>query len=170
MAGRVLLVPAVSPLAVLPQLFPFVGLSLAVDALSAFFLLVISLVAAAAAIYGPAYLRAHLEREASTARTTVQAVALNARLAPPRHVSALMSGVMLKVAVYGIARFGFDLLAPAAGPLPPSWGRRRSRRLRPLNGFVSEWMTFQALLLGGASGLAAAFAAEPPAELPLRHR
>lgn len=61
-AVRVLLVPAVSPLAVLPQLFPFVGLSLAVDALSAFFLLVISLVAAAAAIYGPAYLRAHLER------------------------------------------------------------------------------------------------------------
>ncbi len=36
--------------------------------------------------------------------------------------------------------------------------------LPPLNGFVSEWMTFQALLLGGvrlggASGLAAAFAA-----------
>ena len=35
--------------------------------------------------------------------------------AAPSHVSALMSGVMLKVALYGIFRFGFDLLAPAAG-------------------------------------------------------
>ena len=239
-AVQVLLVPAASPLgADLPQLFPFVRMSLAVDALSAFFLLVISLVAAAAAIYGPAYLRAHLEKEAPAARTTVQTVALNAFVASmallvcagdaftflffweamtlasyalvvsetenaestragllyfvmahagtafllvvflvlveraqafdfgalrgaghgldgstrtalfflglagfsfkagvvplhvwlpkahpaaPSHVSALMSGVMLKVAVYGIARFGFDLLAPAAGPLPPSWG------------------------------------------------
>lgn len=33
-----------------------------------------------------------------------------------------MSGVMLKVAIYGILRFGFDLLAPVAGPLPSSWG------------------------------------------------
>ena len=44
----------------LPAFFPFVRLSLAVDGLSAFFLLVISLVAAAAAIYGPAYLGEHL--------------------------------------------------------------------------------------------------------------
>ena len=29
---------------------------------------------------------------------------------------------MLKVAIYGILRFAFDLLAPVAGPLPPSWG------------------------------------------------
>jgi hydrogenase-4 component B len=42
--------------------------------------------------------------------------------AAPSHVSALMSGVMLKVAIYGILRFGFDLLAPGAGPLPSSWG------------------------------------------------
>ena len=42
--------------------------------------------------------------------------------AAPSHVSALMSGVMLKVALYGIFRFGFDLLAPADGPLPASWG------------------------------------------------
>jgi len=33
-----------------------------------------------------------------------------------------MSGVMLKVAIYGILRFAFDLLAPAAEPLPSSWG------------------------------------------------
>jgi hydrogenase-4 component B len=33
-----------------------------------------------------------------------------------------MSGVMLKVAIYGILRFGFDLLAPVSGPLAPSWG------------------------------------------------
>jgi hydrogenase-4 component B len=33
-----------------------------------------------------------------------------------------MSGVMLKVAIYGILRFAFDLLAPPAGPLPSSWG------------------------------------------------
>ena len=64
-AVQVLLVPAASPVAAdLPQLLPFVRMSLAVDGLSAFFLLVISLVAAAAAIYGPAYLRAHLEKEA----------------------------------------------------------------------------------------------------------
>jgi hydrogenase-4 component B len=42
--------------------------------------------------------------------------------AAPSHASALMSGVMLKVAVYGILRFGLDILAPGAGPLPPSWG------------------------------------------------
>lgn len=42
--------------------------------------------------------------------------------AAPSHASALMSGVMLKVAIYGILRFGFDLLAPTSGPLPPSWG------------------------------------------------
>jgi hydrogenase-4 component B len=42
--------------------------------------------------------------------------------AAPSHVSALMSGVMLKVAIYGMLRFAFDLLAPVAEPLPPSWG------------------------------------------------
>jgi len=42
--------------------------------------------------------------------------------AAPSHVSALMSGVMLKVAIYGILRFAFDLLAPAVEPLPSSWG------------------------------------------------
>ena len=42
--------------------------------------------------------------------------------AAPSHVSALMSGVMLKIPIYGMLRFGFDLLAPAAGPLPSSWG------------------------------------------------
>src|SRR5207302_1286838 len=42
--------------------------------------------------------------------------------AAPSHVSALMSGVMLKVALYGLFRFGFDLLAPKVGPLPASWG------------------------------------------------
>src|SRR5512140_3328792 len=222
----------------LPVFFPFVSMSLAVDGLSAFFLLVISLVAAAAAIYGPAYLGQHLATE-PPARTTVQTVALNvfvasmallvcagdafsflffweamtlasyvlvvsetrnvestragllyvvmahagtalllvvflvlvghaqafdlgalraagpaldgptrtllfflalagfsakagvvplhvwlpkAHPAAPSHVSALMSGVMLKVAIYGMVRFGLDLLAPASGPLPPSWG------------------------------------------------
>jgi hydrogenase-4 component B len=42
--------------------------------------------------------------------------------AAPSHASALMSGVMLKVALYGIFRLGFDLLAPPDGPLPASWG------------------------------------------------
>jgi hydrogenase-4 component B len=42
--------------------------------------------------------------------------------AAPSHASALMSGVMLKIAVYGVLRFGFDVLAPARGPLPASWG------------------------------------------------
>ncbi len=42
--------------------------------------------------------------------------------AAPSHASALMSGVMLKVALYGLFRLGFDLLAPAAGPLPPACG------------------------------------------------
>jgi hydrogenase-4 component B len=42
--------------------------------------------------------------------------------AAPSHVSALMSGVMLKVAIYGMLRFAFDLLAPVAGPLPSPWG------------------------------------------------
>ena len=222
----------------LPDLFPFARLSLSVDGLSAYFLLVISLVAVAAAIYGPAYLRAH-SPDAGPARQAAQVLALNVFLgcmafvccagdaltfllcwegmtlasyvlvvsddrdgenaragllymvmahggtalllvaflalteragafdfaalraaagdldgttrttlfflalggfatkagvvplhvwlprahpAAPSHVSALMSGVMLKVAIYGILRFAFDLLAPVAGPLPPSWG------------------------------------------------
>ena len=230
-AGRTLIVP-------LPDLFPFAVLSLAVDGLSAYFLLVISLVAVAATVYGPAYLRAH-SPDAGQGRCAAQALALNVFLgcmtllclagdaltfllswegmtlasyvlvvsddqdgenaragllylvmahggtalllvaflalteragafdfvalraaaggldattrttlfflalggfatkagvvplhvwlprahpAAPSHVSALMSGVMLKVAVYGILRFGFDLLAPVGGPLPPSWG------------------------------------------------
>jgi len=36
----------------------------------------------------------------------------------PSHISALMSGVMLKVAVYGFMRFCFDLL----GNIQPGWG------------------------------------------------
>src|SRR4029077_607333 len=43
--------------------------------------------------------------------------------AAPSHVSALMSGVMLKVAIYGVFRFAFDLLAPAnSEAMPVSWG------------------------------------------------
>ena len=224
----------------LPELFPFARLSLSVDGLSAFFLLVVSLVAAAAAIYGPAYLRAHApDGELGRAAAGVHVLALNvfvgsmallccagdaltflllwegmtlasyalvvsetrqdasvragllygvmahagtalllvafltltsdaggfdwdslrsaarelsgasrgalfflalagfaakagvvplhvwlpyAHPAAPSHVSALMSGVMLKVALYGIFRFAFHLLAPPTGPLPPSWG------------------------------------------------
>jgi hydrogenase-4 component B len=222
----------------LPALFPFARLSLSVDGLSAYFLLVISLVAVAAAIYGPSYLRAH-SPDAAPARQAAQVLALNVFLgcmtfvccagdaltfllcwegmtlasyvlvvsddrdgenaragllymvmahggtallivaflalteragafdfaalrvaaaglddtmrttlfflalggfaakagvvplhvwlprahpAAPSHVSALMSGVMLKVAIYGMLRFGFDFLAPVAGPLPSSWG------------------------------------------------
>jgi hydrogenase-4 component B len=222
----------------LPVLFPFARLSLSVDGLSAYFLLVISLMAVAAALYGPAYLRLH-SPDAGRARQAAQGFTLNVFLgcmalvccagdaltflftwegmtlasyvlvvsddrdgdnaragllymvmahggtallfvaflaltergsafdfaalrsaagdldpttrttlfflalggfaakagvvplhvwlprahpAAPSHVSALMSGVMLKVAIYGILRFAFDLLAPVAGPLPPSWG------------------------------------------------
>ena len=230
-SGRTLIQP-------LPVLFPFARLSLAIDGLSAYFLLVISLVAVAAAVYGPAYLRTH-SPGAGPARQAAQVFALNVFLgsmalvccagdaltfllswegmtlasyvlvvsddrdgeharagllymvmahggtalllvaflalteqagafdfaalriaagglddatrttlfflafggfaakagvvplhvwlprahpAAPSHVSALMSGVMLKVAIYGMLRFGFDLLAPVAGPLPGSWG------------------------------------------------
>jgi len=218
----------------LPRMFPFAEMSLSVDGLSAFFLLVVSLVAAAAAIFGPGYLGAHAKHpfvqvlalnvfvgcmalvccagdaltfllawegmtlasyvlvvsdteseenaragllylvmaHAGTAallvvflilvdraqafdfaairtaargldgstRTTLFMLALagfgtkagvvplhvwlpKAHPAAPSHVSALMSGVMLKVALYGLFRFGFDLLAPPVGPLPMSWGR-----------------------------------------------
>ena len=227
--------PLIQPL---PLLFPFARLVLSVDGLSAYFLLVISLVAVAAAIYGPAYLRAH-SPEARPAQQAAQALALNGFLgcmaflccagdaltfllcwegmtlasyvlivsddrdgenvragllymvmthggtalllvaflalteraeafdfaalraaagdldgttrstlfflalggfatkagvvplhvwlprahpAAPSHVSALMSGVMLKVAIYGMLRFAFDLLAPVDAPLPSSWG------------------------------------------------
>ena len=217
----------------LPRLFPFAQMSLCIDGLSAFFLLVISLVTVACALYGPSYLGAHAKapavqsvafpvfvacmalvccagdaltfllawegmtlasyvlivsdtRDEENARAgliylimahagtaallvvflqlTVHAQAFDfaslreaasklkgsertvlfllalagfgakagvvplhiwlpkAHPAAPSHVSALMSGVMLKVAIYGIFRFGFDLLAPATGPLPISWG------------------------------------------------
>jgi hydrogenase-4 component B len=217
----------------LPRLFPFATMSLEVDGLSAFFLLVVALVAVAAAIYGPSYLGAHAKaplvqtgalaafvacmalvccagdaisfllawegmtlasyvlvvcdtddeeharagllylvmahagtaallvvflaladraqafdlgalRAAArgldgTTRTTLFLLALagfgakagvvplhvwlpKAHPAAPSHASALMSGVMLKVALYGIFRLGFDVLAPPDGPLPASWG------------------------------------------------
>jgi hydrogenase-4 component B len=229
--GRTLIRP-------LPTVFPFAKLSLSIDGLSAYFLLVVSVVAIAAAIYGPAYLRAH-SPDAGSTRQAAQGFALNVFLgcmaflccagdaltflfcwegmtlasyvlvvsddrdgenaragllymvmahggtalllvaflalteragafdfatlraaatdltspmrttlfflalggfatkagvvplhvwlprahpAAPSHVSALMSGVMLKVAIYGLLRFTFDLLAPIAGPLPFSWG------------------------------------------------
>ena len=235
---EILLGPARALIQPLPVLFPFARLSLSIDGLSAYFLLVISVVAVAAAMYGPAYLLAY-SPDATPARRGVQTLALNVFLgsmtflccagdaltflfcwegmtlasyllivsddrdgeharagllymvmahggtallfvafltltelagafdfaslraaahalepttrttlfflalggflvkagvvpfhvwlprahpAAPSHVSALMSGVMLKVAIYGILRFGFDLLAPAAGPLPSSWG------------------------------------------------
>jgi len=60
-----------TPHLTLPQLFPFARMSLTVDGLSAFFLLVISLGTAAAAIYGPAYLGAHARARG------VQTLALN---------------------------------------------------------------------------------------------
>ena len=217
----------------LPRFFPFAAMSLGVDGLSAFFLLVIALVAAAAALYGPSYLGAHARgprvqtlalaafvacmalvccagdlvtfllgwegmtlaswvlvvcdthseenaragllylvmAHAGTAALLVAFLTLadraggydfaavraaarglgggtrtalfllvlagfgakagvvplhvwlpKAHPAAPSHASALMSGVMLKVALYGVFRFAFDLLAPAAGPLPASWG------------------------------------------------
>ncbi len=219
--------------AALPRFFPFADLSLALDGLSAFFLLVVSVVAVAAAIYGPAYLKAHSvsspvvevtginlfvgsmtmvlcagdaltfllawegmtlasyalvvseSKETSTHAGLVYIVMAHAGTAllmvvfltltvlagsfdfaairsaaaalpgreravlfffalaglgakagvvplhvwlpeahpaAPSHVSALMSGVMLKVAIYAILRLGLDLLAPPGGPLPPSWG------------------------------------------------
>ncbi len=217
----------------LPRLFPFAAMSLSMDGLSAFFLLVVALVTAAAAVYGPSYLGAHAKAPAvqtlglgvfvgcmalvccagdaltfllawegmtlasyvlvvsdtrseehtragllylvmahagtaallvvfltlverahafdflalraaargldGSTRTALFMLALagfgakagvvplhvwlpKAHPAAPSHASALMSGVMLKVALYGIFRFGFDLLAPAGGPLPASWG------------------------------------------------
>ncbi len=222
----------------LPQLFPFARLSLVVDPLGAYFVLVISLVTLAAALYGPAYLRAH-SPDAGPARQAAQVLGFNvfvacmvlvccagdaltfllawegmtlasyllvvsedrdgeraragllymvmthggtalllvaflflteragafdfeslraaaasldpttrtalfflaltgfatkagviplhvwlprAHPAAPSHVSALMSGVMLKVAIYGMLRFAFDLLAPPSAALPDSWG------------------------------------------------
>ncbi len=219
--------------AALPRLFPMAAMSLSLDGLSAFFLLVVALVAAASAVYGPSYLAAHARapvvqtlslvafvgcmalvscagdllsfllawegmtlaswvlvvsdtrdeehtragllylvmahagtaallvvfltladrarafdfpsvRAAARAldpstRTALFMVALagfgakagvvplhvwlpKAHPAAPSHASALMSGVMLKVALYGVLRFGFDLLAPADGRLPTSWG------------------------------------------------
>src|SRR5947209_467828 len=75
--------------------------------------------------------------------------------AAPSHVSALMSGVMTKVAVYGFIRIVFDLsgapawwwgivIIPLAG-ITCVLGVLSA--LMPLNGFVSEWLIFQAILL-----------------------
>src|SRR6266545_4186152 len=40
----------------------------------------------------------------------------------PSHVSALMSGVMLKTAVYGMLRFGLGMFAARPSEVPVSWG------------------------------------------------
>ena len=70
--------------------------------------------------------------------------------AAPSHVSALMSGVMTKVAVYGFIRIVFDLLGP------PQW-----------------WWSVPVLMLGGATaviGVLSAVLAERPEEAPgLQH-
>src|SRR5207244_3567756 len=102
--------------------------------------------------------------------------------AAPSHVSALMSGVMTKVAIYGFIRVMFDLLGepnwPAsvvvlflgAGAVLTATGERDMDKLGglihrmpftsfvvlvgcvaisalpPFNGFVSEWLIFQAVL------------------------
>ena len=51
--------------------------------------------------------------------------------AAPSHVSALMSGVMTKVAVYGFIRIMFDLVGePAGGGASRPGARRPSRRPR----------------------------------------
>jgi formate hydrogenlyase subunit 3/multisubunit Na+/H+ antiporter MnhD subunit len=123
----------------LPRLFPFVAMSLSVDGLSAFFLLVVALVTAAAALYAPSYLGAHAKapgvQEARARVLLAPGVAHDedparerhalpgegfgakagvvplhvwlpkAHPAAPSHASALMSGVMLKVALYGIFRW-----------------------------------------------------------------
>src|SRR5438128_11047425 len=68
----VLLSGSAPPLHVaLPQMFPFAEMSLAVDGLAAFFLLVVSLPAAAPAIYGPPYHAPHPQHP------SCQVVALN---------------------------------------------------------------------------------------------
>ncbi len=237
-ALNVLLSPALSVYVALPRLFPFAEMSLHVDGLSAYFVLIISLVTAAAAVYAPPYLCAHeggahgrslvvqtlvlavfvvcmvgvccagdgltflfawegmtlasyilvvsdtkseenaragllymvmahagtvallvtflvlVNRAGSfdfpSIRTAAASLGTGPRIAlfmlallgfgtkagvvplhvwlpqahpaAPSHVSALMSGVMLKVALYGVFRFGFDLLAPASSPLPTCCG------------------------------------------------
>src|SRR5207237_665330 len=110
--------------------------------------------------------------------------------AAPSHVSALMSGVMTKVAVYGFVRIVFDLvgapywwwgaLVALAGGITAVMGVLHAlmehdlkrllglihrmpqtaflflvgsagiSALPPFNGFVSEWLTFQAILLSPA--------------------
>ena len=75
--------------------------------------------------------------------------------AAPSQVSALMSGVMTKVAVYGFVRIAFDLIGTPAcliHRMPQTAfvflvGCAAISALPPLNGFVSEWLTFQAILL-----------------------
>jgi formate hydrogenlyase subunit 3/multisubunit Na+/H+ antiporter MnhD subunit len=47
--------------------------------------------------------------------------------AAPSHVSALMSGVMTKVAIYGFVRVVFDLLGPPAWSASACWPTPRSR-------------------------------------------
>src|SRR5258706_6781177 len=60
--------------------------------------------------------------------------------AAPSHVSALMSGVMTKVAVYGFVRLVFDLLGP------PSWW---SGALVPLLGGITAVMGVLYALMQG---------------------
>lgn len=42
--------------------------------------------------------------------------------AAPSHASALMSGVMIKIGVFGIVKVGIDLLGASAGPSMLGWG------------------------------------------------
>ncbi|MDR6774651.1 hydrogenase 4 subunit B [Azospirillum sp. BE72] len=42
--------------------------------------------------------------------------------AAPSHASALMSGVMIKIGVFGIVKVGIDLLGASAGPAMLGWG------------------------------------------------
>jgi formate hydrogenlyase subunit 3/multisubunit Na+/H+ antiporter MnhD subunit len=48
--------------------------------------------------------------------------------AAPSHVSALMSGVMIKMGVYGLLRLALDLLGGGHGGVGSYWGRASSPR------------------------------------------
>src|SRR5260370_45138 len=111
---------------VLPIGLPWLGAHFRQDALASFFLIVVNLGGAAASLYGLG--SGHPEEAPQRVLpffpaflAVMNLVVLShvwlprAHPAAPSHVSAVMSGVMTKVAIYGFVRVVFDLLGP------PSW-------------------------------------------------
>ena len=118
-------VPPPALQAALPPCFAFANMVIVVDGLSAFFLLVVSAVAIAAAIYGPAYLDSH-----STASPAVEGVGINLFVGCMALVLCAGDALTFLLAWEGMTLASYALVVSEA-----------ARRTRTPDSSISSWPT-----------------------------